>query len=265
MIEERLRQAFKQPGCPICAAVQEAHDTFYRWFVIETYGELPLLEDLSRGGFCEYHAWETARVTGRRLSFTYEFLVASEHHKLQKALSAAIRASGSSPAFQKAWGRRELSGLRRLKELVRAFYLRPYRRAIKDLQRTRPCPVCRTLEETEVTASHYLLRLLDGEAERSLYAASDGLCLPHLHLVLKEAEEPEIAVFLLRDALKRLDILRAGFEEYFRKEDYRFAHEPKGVEQETWLKAVERFAGRSRVPYWLSGTPQSSRNTKEPS
>ncbi|MDK2784413.1 MAG: hypothetical protein PWR11_279, partial [Bacillota bacterium] len=46
MIEESLRQAFKQPGCPICAAVQEAHDTFYRWFVIETYGELPLLEDL---------------------------------------------------------------------------------------------------------------------------------------------------------------------------------------------------------------------------
>lgn len=263
MIEEELRQAFKQPGCPICAVVQEAHDTFYRWFVIETYGELPLLEDLSRGGFCEYHAWETARITGRRLSFTYEFLVASEHYKLQRALSAAIRASGSSSPSHKSWGGRELWGLRRLKALVHALYLKPYRRALRELQHTRPCPVCCTLEETELTASHYLLRLLDGEAERNLYAASDGLCLPHLHLVLKEAEEPEIAVFLLRDALKRLDVLRAGFEEYFRKEDYRFAHEPKGAEQQTWLHAVERFAGRGRVPYWLPATLDPNRNTKE--
>lgn len=227
MIEWSIREALKGPGCPLCSVVREAHDTFYRWFVIETYGKVPLLEDLSQGGVCEYHAWETARVTGRRLSVTYEFLVASEHEKLQRVLSAGRKGFGPPCYFSKEGkdgGRKRTLGAGKAKSVAPGL-----------------APEAGLLSE---------------ETGRELFIASDGLCLPHLNLTLREAE-PEIAVFLVTDALKRLDVLRAGFEEYFRKEDYRYAHEPKGAEQQTWLQAVERFAGRSRVPDGLAATPES--------
>jgi len=44
--------------------------------------------------------------------------------------------------------------------------------------------------------------------------------------------------------LRRLSALEAALAEYFRKSDYRFAHEPKGREQTAHLDAVELFSGR---------------------
>ncbi|MCL6449439.1 MAG: hypothetical protein K6U04_15080 [Armatimonadetes bacterium] len=43
-----------------------------------------------------------------------------------------------------------------------------------------------------------------------------------------------------------MESLEGQFGEYFRKRDYRFAHEPKGEEQQAWLKALEILMGGNK-------------------
>lgn len=253
MMEWRLRDALKKQGCPVCALARETSKTFHKWFVIETYGVAPMLESLNRGGFCQQHAWEVARVSGRRLSFTYDFLVRCTETKLQRlmtsALSLCARQSG-----ERGDGRRRVrfpwTPLFWLKYIRR----RKLSRAISDFQRKEPCPLCQMLENDETHAIHTLIPLLQEAEGRGMFSQSDGLCMDHFYKALEQAP-PEVVVFLASDCLRRMGELIEGFREFFRKEDYRFSSEPKGEEQTTWLRAVWRFAGSSRVPYGRRSIP----------
>jgi len=50
----------------------------------------------------------------------------------------------------------------------------------------------------------------------------------------------------------RLANLLAEIAEYFRKVDYRYAHEPKGEEQGAWLRGIANAAG---LPPWPQEIP----------
>ncbi|NPV53738.1 MAG: hypothetical protein HPY71_09475 [Firmicutes bacterium] len=252
MIEGRLRKALQESGCPVCRLVREASDIFYKWFVIETYGEPPLLERLSHGGFCQYHAWEVARIAGERVSFTYEFLVSSAEVKLRELLSVALACSREAKEGGQTNSSSDSRGWRRgLGRFIKGRMRCRYVRAVHNFERKEPCPLCQTLQDAETFASKLLVEMLQEPVGRALFTQSEGLCLEHFAMVLTYAS-PETAAFLAQDYLQRMADLREGFREYFRKKDYRFAAEPKGEEQVTWLKAVERFAGSGRIPYWIS-------------
>ncbi|MCR4425316.1 MAG: DUF6062 family protein [Firmicutes bacterium] len=250
MTEYELREAMMEPGCPVCGVTQRALDTLYRWFVIETYSEAAMLVDLAEGGFCPYHAWEVAKVAGKRLSVTYEFLVAAELRRMQEVLDAAADAAQLRA--------RRGSRLGRLLHWMRHGTKSPLEKAIKGLSPRRPCPVCRRIEEVEIYACTCLSRMLEDEETRNLLGQSDGLCLPHLRTALGHASHPA-ATFLAEDAVGRLDKLQEGFREYFRKQDYRYSDEPKGEEQHTWSRASDWFAGQTRRPPLLDGGPGDPR------
>ena len=58
-----------------------------------------------------------------------------------------------------------------------------------------------------------------------------------------EPKQASIIELIFTPQIARLRELDADFQEYFRKVDYRFVHEPKGKEQTTWMRAVKRIIG----------------------
>jgi hypothetical protein len=57
-------------------------------------------------------------------------------------------------------------------------------------------------------------------------------------------ESPELLRILLQRQRQGLLSLLRDLREFLRKVDYRYRDEPKGPEQDAWLRALERFSGR---------------------
>ena len=116
--------------------------------------------------------------------------------------------------------------------------------------RSRParCPVCVELVTAE---AGYLDGLLDGLAVVDLhraYAASDGLCLPHLDLaVARGGRRPETAqlVALTREKLRTL---AEELKQFVDKHDHRVAR-PRFTDREAgaWRRALALLAGRMEL------------------
>lgn len=219
IVEVELQEALKLPGCPLCRLEHLAERTYCTWFLLENYYSPPTLETLARGGFCRLHAWRMAKLAGQRLAATYDVLVREAGEKVRRALALT---EASLP------GRR--STRRWQASLVRI------------LRRKEACPVCTASARRAELGARHLVESLEQEAGREEYARSDGLCWEHLLEACRVAGPP-VAGFLLNDMLCRLGALEAALAEYFRKSDYRFAHEPKGREQTAYLDAVELFSG----------------------
>jgi hypothetical protein len=71
--------------------------------------------------------------------------------------------------------------------------------------------------------------------------------MPHFFQALELLDEkyaPQLKE-ILEVQIEHLEQLKKDFEEFFRKEDYRFSLEPKGKEQLTWLRAMRIFLGET--------------------
>lgn len=66
-----------------------------------------------------------------------------------------------------------------------------------------------------------------------------------VYLVVARAGR-KVAVFLTEDLITQLEMLEDSSASISAKRDYRFAHEPKGEEQQAWLKALEILMGGNR-------------------
>ncbi|MDI6894490.1 MAG: DUF6062 family protein [Bacillota bacterium] len=218
ILEAELWEALGQSGCPLCRLAHAAEQTYWTWFVLENYYSGPTLETLCRGGFCRTHAWRAAQLAGNRLAATYDVLARDAQERLRTALGV-IGASGAR-VTRRRW-RALLAG---------------------TLERKGPCPVCQTAAQRAGVGARHLVVLLAEEGGRARYAASDGLCWNHLVEACRLGDHP-VTAFLVEDFLVRLGRLEEGLQEFFRKSDYRFAHEPKGSEQQAYLDAIERFSG----------------------
>ena len=141
-----------------------------------------------------------------------------------------------------------------------------------DAMEKEGCPVCRVVERglrrfyfwflnqnyyegnviEEMKASYgfcnplaWLIDGLDEPQYKELYKRSHGLCLEHL-LQAIEIGPPEVVKELLEDQAERLTALEWELNEFIRKHNYIYAHEPKGEEQTSWIRAMERLVGSSK-------------------
>ena len=78
---------------------------------------------------------------------------------------------------------------------------------------------------------------------KELYLDSYGLCMNHFNLALESAP-PEAVETLIQKQTEVLRKINSDLEEYSRKLDYRYSHEPKGEEQTAWIKAIRFFVGK---------------------
>ncbi len=108
-----------------------------------------------------------------------------------------------------------------------------------------PCPACRVGEATARRYAEVLLRDVGAEEVRAALIRGGGLCLPHLRLALQASGPAAGYRALLAAQREAWSALMAELDEFIRKNDYRFQHEPMGDERDAWLRALDALVGSS--------------------
>ncbi len=80
---------------------------------------------------------------------------------------------------------------------------------------------------------------------RAALIRGGGLCLPHLRLALQASGPAAGYQALLAAQREAWSALMAELDEFIRKNDYRFQHEPMGDERDSWLRALDALLGYS--------------------
>lgn len=222
-----LEQALAQPGCAICALALRELDRYFRGLVYEKVNNIGIRDAIRKAhGFCAAH--------GAMLREARSALGAAI---IQRDVLRAVarQLDGPGAARQGGW-RQTLFGERGAGEA--------------PLGPAGSCPACQhagsfARDWVELMLRHY-------DVLRPLLQASGGLCLPHVRVVLSSAQ-PATASFRA-DQLAIWARLEAELDEFIRKQDHEFAHEPAGPESDAWERAIALLAGDERV----LGSPRAS-------
>ncbi len=227
-----LRDAMKQPGCPVCRLAHRAADRFIETLLWEMVNDPETRRDLRRAqGLCPDHAWRLVR-GGPSLGATIIM-----HDVLRNTLRA-VEAQNAA--------RRRASLAGRMLE-----HLRVGDGSADDrdefLRRIEPqgqCPACEQVEITQHIATATLLENLShGESMVTEFQASDGLCLPHLRMAVKASRSSDALDNLLGAQRAIWTRLVEQLGECIRKCDYRFSDEPRGEETGACVRAITALVG----------------------
>ncbi|MQL51613.1 hypothetical protein GFC01_04925 [Desulfofundulus thermobenzoicus] len=219
-----IERALREQKCPVCLEINNRVELFFRWFDIEYCHEFTMMELLARGGFCPRHGNRIAEI-GSKLARTYEYITKERRERMEEVSKLVL-------AFRENRWRKTFNLLRK-----------SYQKKLKRLLSFETlCPACTTEHEARQFGVMKMADFLKAEANRDQYSNLPALCWTHMSDVLV-VSEPEVALFLADCHRKQLARWEKDFAEYFRKMDYRYAHEPKGGEQHAWLKALKFFTG----------------------
>jgi len=81
------------------------------------------------------------------------------------------------------------------------------------------------------------------EEFKNKFDKSDGLCLQHFLSCIENVGNPEDIISLLDSQLFIWGDLSRELKEYIRKMNWEYSKEPKGTEQEAWIKAIRVTSG----------------------
>jgi hypothetical protein len=104
------------------------------------------------------------------------------------------------------------------------------------------CPACARRREAEAIYLGTLAARIADEELRQHFDASAGLCLPHLRAALRRCDPPAFAQ-LKTAQLAVWGRLAGELDEFIRKNDHQFAHEPVGAEGSSWSRASLLVSG----------------------
>jgi hypothetical protein len=226
-----IREAFSQPGCPLCRLLTKSADRYLDAILWEQVNDTTVRSELNQArGYCPQHGWMLERA-GAALGVA--ILTRGVVKTLLDVLASNPVEDESESVFQT---------LRR--SLDRDLASRPAARLVTELSPQRPCPVCSLLEGKAEDYISTLLAHLDGPgALVDAYRTSSGLCLPHFRRTLARAPSGAEARLLVAAQQAVWQGLRDELGEFIRKNDYRFRDEPFGDEKDAWLRALEAISG----------------------
>ena len=104
------------------------------------------------------------------------------------------------------------------------------------------CAACDFLRETEARYVDALGKALVWPETRERFAASPGLCVPHMRKLFLRARRP-VETWVRTTCAAHLEPIAAELAEIIRKHDYRFQGEPWGDEADAWHRAIARWSG----------------------
>lgn len=251
LVSVDLELSLRQPGCPICRLRQRSDRRYLFNLLYENVSDGGTRLHLVRGmGLCPEHAWALQAIEHERW---HDGLgVAIIYHDLAGRVSADLAGwLDKNPPSRPGWRTRLCKQLKRAGATERwlARRLSPAAPGASLMANISPVERCRACELGGELKEIWLTWLVQGLADpdfRSRYAASDGLCLPHLRRALAQAGEKREVRCLAEVAAGKLDPLVCDLGEYVRKHDWNNREEPKVPrEQAAWLRAVAFFAGEA--------------------
>lgn len=211
-----LYEAFSRPGCPVCRLTLDSVHHYLDSLIYE-YVNKPATHEVVRAarGFCPAHAWhvqDAINASALGIAVLYEGVI---RHLL-----------ADMGTVEPGDGRRQVS------------------QAESALRPREACPAC----EHQARVEEHLLRNLMthiGAAEfAERFAASAGLCLPHLRQMLEQkgSAEHKAQVLTIQQAI--WSALQAQLAEFMRKHDYRFTAEGMGEEGSSPRRSIEALSGQ---------------------
>jgi len=226
----RFVEACARPGCPLCGCLRELAGRHLGAVLAEHVTDpLTRARIAEAWGFCAAHAAALGEMPEAALgtAIVYQGLV----ERACRWLDETARTVGT-PEGRRGW---------------RALVGRGRRTGSAPRPRRERCPVCVDLAAAE--RSH-LDALLAGLADAELgpaYAASDGLCLPHLELGLARAGARPEAARLVDLAREKLRALGDDLRRFVDKHDHRMRPSFTDREAAAWRLALALVAGRAEL------------------
>ncbi len=229
LLEPPWEEACEPGACPICRLVLadeerrlEAHDAVDAMAADEVLA------------LCNAHAWRLAE-RGHTAALGQASMASISH--LAQALAAPARSAAS----------RRNGALFDLGALFDRGGTAGARLAVA-LDVADDCVWCLDRAAVEATAIDRLLASVrPGQAVLEALAASGGLCQMHFAWTMARGQGSAAAALLARVQVERWSALLADLEEYLRKQDYRFRHEPRGEEQSSPWRATGQVAGAREI------------------
>lgn len=224
-----MLSAFRQPGCPLCRIRQQTADRYLFGLLWENMGNinvrLRLVESL---GLCPEHTWQLERLA--TCEFPGETGAPILYREIVHGVLDHLRAL--EPNLPD-----DLPVSRRQKEHVR--------RRLEAQTASPACPVCADVATAQERNLHWLITGCADPVFRSRYAASDGLCLPHLRRAVEQAAvtDPNAARFLIRLAVLKGEALLTDLDEYIRKRGWEHRFEEMSENEQTAASRAARFLG----------------------
>ncbi len=224
-----LLDAFKQEGCPACRLAPKSVSMYLDIVSYELVNDTGVREQIRAAhGFCNEHAYQWLQQRDALgTSIFYVEVLAELTSKLEGLRFHKRDLLSGVASLQNTGNGRTGEGGRRF----------------DALDSCADCPACCVLRKTE----SMVMETLHDAGFKESYAASPGLCVPHLRLALRCAPDEEAFRTLIHIALRRHEILTVQMREVIRKYDYRFSGEPSGEEHGAATKAVRHVVGARGV------------------
>jgi len=119
-------------------------------------------------------------------------------------------------------------------------------RMLSALRPSERCPVCEQRDEIMQTSISMVVKELENAEMTDALQASDGLCVPHLQLILKYVKDVSVSKKLLGIHQEKLKNLSAELAEFIRKNDYQLIDQGFGKEGDAWLRAIGMITGNRK-------------------
>jgi len=222
-----IRAALEGAGCPICLLAQRSLRRYLSALANEGVTDRQQRDEIRAAyGFCAAH--------GRMLRDGRDALGSAIIQRDMLAnLSRALVSERPSPPNVAA-------------RLRRAF--RQGGRVNGPLPTSRGCVACEQVIQAEQRYAAALVSGLIDTQTLALFRNSAGLCVPHLRLALLAAPHMEAHSRLCEAQGAIWGDLIGELDEFIRKQDHRFTHEPPGPEANSWRRAIDLVSGQPECP-----------------
>ncbi|MER3544182.1 MAG: hypothetical protein C4311_06135 [Chloroflexota bacterium] len=227
--------ASAQQPCPLCDLATKAVASYLDSLLYESVNDPGLRQDIREArGLCNEHAWQLQTLSGGALS------IALIYRDVLETVLQLIR-QGKYRRSQPFLLQRLPGALGGEQPLAGTADL------VAVLVPQRACPACRHQHAAEDVYLSTLIEALDDEDMCSAFRASSGLCLPHFRRAVQLAGSEAAFNRLMELEITCLERLDADLNEFIRKQDYRFAHEPMGQEGNAWRRAIGQMSAQKGI------------------
>lgn len=224
-----LLAALQTPACAFCHLAEQKSRRYVETLLNEAVADVDH-RDIWRAarGLCAWHAQMALGIphSAGSLALLYDDLL---RHDLTQVVALA---SASLTTRRWPWRRSLLQRLRRW---------------LQQWQQPSICQVCTLWQAHEQLYRAVLLDAWTTPEMSQGFAASPGLCWPHLlRLAEQNLTHPNLPAALAAQHACLLP-LQHDLQEFIRKLDYRFARQPYGREADAWQRVVRLYSGRAVV------------------
>ncbi len=222
-----LMEGLEGDGCALCTLVLRALERYFDGLVYEKVNDLSIRETLRAShAFCAAHG-EMLRQARSALGS------AIIHRDVLNSVARKLERETRPPKSPIDWLQAALDARQPQQEV--------------HLLADKPCPACVHARQAEQNYVNTLLANWDDEKLQAAFRRSPGLCVPHLRAVLGRTTDPARFEAIKTIQLEIWQGLIGELDDFIRKQDYRFSHEPKGSERDSWSRAIDLTSGLWRV------------------